>query len=135
MVEKTLAIIKPDGVAAGNADKIINLIKQKGFKVLEQKKTTLSRKQAEDFYAVHKSRPFFGELVAFMSSGPVVVMALEKENAIEDWRKLMGDTNPEKAGAGTIRKLFGANIGNNAVHGSDSPATAAAEVKFFFPSL
>ena len=90
---------------------------------------------AEEFYGVHKSRPFFGELVEFVTSGPVVIMALEKENAIADWRKLMGATDPAKAEAGTMRKLFGKSIGNNAVHGSDAPETAEFELSLFFPDL
>ncbi len=135
MIEKTLAIIKPDAVRAHNSGKIIDLIEQRGFKILRMEKMQLSQKQAEDFYAVHKARPFFGELVSFMTSGPVVVMALEKENAIADWRKLMGDTNPAKADVATIRKLFGTSIGENATHGSDAPETATVEVNFFFKGL
>jgi nucleoside-diphosphate kinase len=135
MIEKTLAIIKPDAVAAQNEGKIIDLIKQHGFTILAEKRMQLTQEEAEAFYAVHKERPFFGELVEFMISGPVVVMALEKENAIADWRKLMGDTDPAKADEGTVRKLFGSNIGENATHGSDSPETAAHEVRFFFPNL
>lgn len=135
MVEKTFAIIKPDAVAAHHTGKIIDLVEQNGFKILRLQKMLLSKKQAEAFYAIHKERSFFNELVTFMSSGPVVVMALEKENAIAAWRKLMGDTNPAKAEVGTIRKLFGTSIGENATHGSDAAETAAVELKFFFPEL
>ncbi len=132
-IERTLAIIKPDAIRAKNAGKIIDMIEAHGFNILRMKKMQLTKEQAEEFYAVHKARSFFDELTSFMISGPVIVMALEKENAIADWRKLMGETNPANAAPGTIRKLFGANIGDNAVHGSDSPETAQFEVGFFFP--
>lgn len=135
MIEKTLAIIKPDAVSKGYTGKIIDVIEQHGFTIKRMHKLHLSKKQAEDFYAVHKARPFFGELVSFMTSGPVIAMALEKENAIADWRKLMGDTNPAKADQGTIRKMFGSNIGENATHGSDSSETARQELPFFFPDI
>lgn len=135
MQEHTLAIIKPDNVAAHQSGDIIKLIELNKFAILGIKKTHLSKVQAEAFYAVHKARPFFGELVAYMISGPVIVMALEKENAIADWRTLMGATNPAQATPGTIRYMFGTSIGSNATHGSDSATTAAQEVKFFFPEL
>ena len=135
MIEKTLAIIKPDAVKKGYSGKIIDLIEHHGFKIVRMQKLHLTKQQAEAFYAVHKERPFFGELVQFMTSGPVIVMALEHPHAIAEWRKLMGDTNPAKAEAGTIRKMFGANIGENATHGSDAPETARQELKFFFPDL
>ncbi|MFN7921950.1 MAG: nucleoside-diphosphate kinase [Bryobacteraceae bacterium] len=134
-LQRTFAIIKPDAVAAGNAGNIIAAIEKGGFRIVGMKKTRLSQPQAEAFYAVHKERPFFAGLVKFMTEGPVVVLALEKENAIADWRTLMGATNPEKADAGTIRKQFGTNIERNATHGSDAPETAAAEVPFFFSGV
>lgn len=135
MTELTFAIIKPDAVAAHNSGKIIDRIEKEGFKILGMKKCKLNRAQAEIFYEVHKSRPFFGELVDFMVSGPVVVMTLQKENAIAAWRDLMGSTNPASANEGTLRKEFGANIGNNAVHGSDSKDNARREIALFFPEL
>lgn len=135
MMEKTLAIIKPDGVRSHVTGKIIDLIEQNGFSIVGMKKTQLSKQDAQAFYAVHKDRPFYNELVSFMTSGPVVVMALEKENAIAAWRTLMGATNPENAAPGTIRKLFGKSTGENVAHGSDAPQTALEEVAFFFPKL
>ena len=134
-MERTLAIIKPDAVKAKNAGKIIDRIEHEGFDIIEMKKMHLQRKDAEAFYAVHRERPFFGELVDFMSSGPVVVMALEKDNAIAAWRDLMGATDPAKAENNTLRKLYGANVGENATHGSDAPETAREELNFFFPDL
>ena len=134
-MERTLAIIKPDAVRAKNAGKIIDHIEQAGFNIIGMKKLQLTREEAELFYAVHRERRFFGELVDFMISGPVVVLALEKDGAIAAWRDLMGATNPDEAAEGTMRKLFGANIGENATHGSDSPETAHTEVAFFFPEL
>lgn len=134
-MERTFAAIKPDAVRAQLSGKIIDLIESNGFSILRMHKLHLTQKQAEEFYAVHKERPFFGELVTFMSSGPIIVMALEKPNAIAAWRTLMGDTNPAKAAPGTIRKLFGASIGENAVHGSDAPETAQQELRFFFKDL
>jgi nucleoside-diphosphate kinase len=132
-VEKTLAIIKPDAVAAKHAGAIIELIERNGFSIIGMRKLLLNKGQAEAFYAVHKERPFFGELVNGMTSGEVIVMVLQKENAILDWRALMGDTNPAKAAMGTLRRMFGTSIGSNATHGSDAVATAAVEVAFFFP--
>lgn len=131
-MEKTFAIIKPDAVAAGNAGKILALIEENGFRIVAMRKETLSRAVAEGFYAVHKGKGFFDELIDFMTEGPVVLLALERENAIEKWREVMGATNPEKAAEGTVRKLFGANIGRNASHGSDAPETAAFELSWFF---
>jgi nucleoside-diphosphate kinase len=128
MAQKTFAMIKPDAVKAGYTGNIIDIVEANGFTIAAMKKLTLSRAQAERFYAVHKARPFFGELVDFMISGPTVIMVLEKENAIGDWRTLMGATNPKEAGLNTIRKLYGANIGENATHGSDSEQTAQEEV-------
>lgn len=132
MIEHTLAIIKPDAMAAGHAKDIISHIKKHGFTIVEQETMHLSKRDAQAFYAEHKDRGFFGELVEFMISGPVTVMVLEKENAIADWRKLMGATNPAEAEEGTIRKLFGASKGENATHGSDSAAAAEREIDFFF---
>jgi nucleoside-diphosphate kinase len=131
-VQHTFAIIKPDAVAKGNAGNIIALIEKNGFRIAGMRKTRLSQAQAEAFYSVHKERPFFGGLVKFMTEGPVVVMVLEKENAIAAWRELMGATNPEKAAEGTIRKLYATDIERNAAHGSDAPETAAQEIPFFF---
>jgi nucleoside-diphosphate kinase len=135
MMEKTFAIIKPDAVAAGNSGKIIDRIEKEGFKIVAMKKIWMTKKMAEGFYAVHKDKPFFNDLTTFMSSGPSIVMILEKENAIADWRKLMGATNPANAEPGTLRKEFGKNIDNNAVHGSDAPETAAQETRYFFADI
>jgi nucleoside-diphosphate kinase len=134
-MERTLAIIKPDAVRAKNAGKIVDRIEAEGFNIVGMKKLHLSKQQAENFYAVHKGKPFYAELVEFMISGPVVVMALEKNNAIQAWRDLMGSTDPVKATPNTLRKLYGTNVGVNATHGSDAPQTAEAEVRFFFPEL
>ena len=132
IMEQTLAMIKPDAMAAGSADAIIQHIMNNGFTVAQKEEATLSREQAEGFYAEHKDRPFFGELVEFMISGPVTVMVLEKDGAILGWRDLMGATDPAEAAEGTIRKLFGASKGNNATHGSDSAESAAREISYFF---
>ncbi len=134
-METTFAIIKPDAFAAGHAGKILARIYAEGFKVVGLKKLYLSKVEAEGFYAVHKERPFFGELTDFMSSGPCVVMALEAENAIAKWRELMGATNPADAAEGTLRKEFGRSIGENATHGSDAPETAEFELGYFFNGL
>jgi nucleoside-diphosphate kinase len=135
MVEKTLAIIKPEAVAQGHSGMIIALIELNKFSIIAMKKVHLTKKDAEQFYAVHKERPFYQELVESMTEGPVIVMALEKEHAIKDWRDLMGATNPASAGVGTIRKMFGTSIGSNATHGSDALETAQIEVPFFFSHL
>ena len=135
MNEKTLAIIKPDAVAAGNADNILAMIEKNGFTILAKKDMHLTKEQAEAFYAVHKGKPFYNELVEFVSSGPIIVMILQKENAIKSWRDLMGATDPAKAADGTIRKLYGKTIGSNAVHGSDAIQTAAFEIELFFSDL
>ena len=135
MLERTFAMIKPDAVAAHNTGKIIDLIEDKGFTIVGMEKTQLSKDKASLFYAVHKERPFFGELVDFVSSGPVVLLALEKDNAIKSWRDLMGATDPRKADVGTIRNLFGKHVGENATHGSDAPETAEQELALFFPNL
>jgi nucleoside-diphosphate kinase len=131
-MERTFAIIKPDAVAAGKAGAILAKIEENGFKIRGAKMTRISQAQAEGFYGVHKERPFFKSLVTFMTEGPVVVLALERENAIAKWRELMGATNPANAAEGTIRKEFAESIERNAVHGSDAPETAAVEIPFFF---
>jgi nucleoside-diphosphate kinase len=133
--ERTFAMIKPDAIEAKNSGKIIDLIEHNGFTIVGMEKRTLTKDQAQEFYAVHKARPFFNELVNFVTSGPVIVMALEKEHAIKAWRDLMGATDPLKAAEGTLRKQFGKNIGSNAVHGSDAPETAHTELALFFPTL
>ncbi len=135
MSDLTFGIIKPDAVAANNSGNIIQRVLDSGFKVRGLKLLHLSEKQAEGFYAVHSERPFFRSLVQFMTSGPVVVMALEKENAVPEWRALMGPTNSKEAPAGTLRGDFGTDIERNAVHGSDSKENAAIEVSYFFNRL
>jgi nucleoside-diphosphate kinase len=134
-MERTLAIIKPDAVAARNAGRIIQRIEENGFTIRAMRLLRLTQAEAEGFYAVHRERPFFGSLTKFMSSGPVVVLALEGADAIKKWRTLMGATDPAKADAGTLRKDFGASIENNATHGSDAPDTAAYEIGYFFPGI
>src|SRR5436190_24005016 len=134
-MERTFAIIKPDAVAAGRAGAILAKIEENGFKIRGMKMTRLSQAQAEGFYAVHRERGFFSSLVTFMTEGPVVVLALERDNAIAKWRELMGATNPANAAEGTIRKLFAESIERNAVHGSDAPETAAIEQAYFFNSV
>ncbi len=131
----TFGIIKPDAVRAGNQGAIIQKISEAGFAIRGMKLMHQTLKQAEGFYAVHAERPFFGELTEFMSSGPCVVLALEKENAVPAWRELMGATNPAEAAEGTLRKQFAASIGENAVHGSDSDENAAIEISYFFSKL
>jgi nucleoside-diphosphate kinase len=131
-LERTLGIIKPDSVAGGHTGEILAMIEAAGFRILGMRMTRLSKLQAEGFYAVHRERPFFAGLVEFMTEGPVVVVALERENAIKAWRDLMGSTNPANAAEGTIRKKFGTAIDRNAAHGSDAPETAAYELAFFF---
>ena len=135
MIENTLAIIKPDGVARNLIGEIAGRIEKNGLKIRGMRMLHLSRKQAEGFYAVHRSRPFFESLTSFMSESPVVVMVLSGEGAIRRWRDLMGDTNPEKAPAGTIRKDFGLSIERNTTHGSDAPDTAAFEISYFFSQM
>lgn len=134
-MERTFAIIKPDAFKAGYAGRILSRIYAEGFKVVGLKKLYMSKVEAEGFYYVHKERPFFGELTDFMSSGPCVVLVLEAEGAIKKWRDLMGATDPAKAEAGSLRKEFGASIGENATHGSDAPETAAFEIPYFFSGL
>ena len=132
MLQRTLAIVKPDGVQNGVAGQVIARIEKEGFRIVAMRLQNLSRPEAEGFYAVHKERPFFNGLVAFMTSGPVVLMCLERENAIAHWREVMGATDPAKAAPGTIRKLFATNIEKNTSHGSDAPETAAFELGWFF---
>ena len=134
-MQTTFAIIKPDAVKAGYTGKIIQRIEEAGFRILAMQLRQLSVRDAEGFYAVHRERPFFNSLTAFMSSGPLVVLALEAPDAIKMWRTLMGATDPAKADAGTLRKEFGASIENNATHGSDAPETAAFELGYFFPGI
>jgi nucleoside-diphosphate kinase len=134
-MEKTFSIIKPDAVKAGNAGAILSRIEKAGFKIAGLRMRSLTQKEAEGFYYVHKARPFFGELVTFMSSGPCVTMVLERDNAILGLRDLMGATNPANAAEGTIRKDFAASIEANAIHGSDAPETAAFEISYFFPGI
>lgn len=134
-LELTFGMIKPDAIKAGNMGNIISMAEQHGFTILRLQLGHMNKEVAEAFYSVHKDRPFFGELVEFITSGPVVIMALARENAIQEWRDLMGATNPEEAKEGTIRKKYGLNIGNNAAHGSDAPETAAQELGMFFPEL
>ncbi len=129
---KTFTMIKPDATGAGNTGKIIDRIIGAGFSISAMKLTQLSRKDAEDFYAVHKERPFYGELVDYMTSGPIVAAILEKDNAVEDYRTLIGATNPAEAAEGTIRRDFAESIAANAVHGSDSDENAQIEGSFFF---
>jgi len=134
-MERTLAIIKPDAVAARNAGRIIQRVEESGFTIRAMRLLKLTQAEAEGFYAVHRERPFFGSLTKFMASGPVVVLALEAPDAIKKWRTLMGATDPAKADAGTLRKEFGASIENNATHGSDAADTAAFEIGYFFPGI
>lgn len=134
-IERTLSIIKPDAVAKNVIGKIYSRFEASGLKVVAAKMAWLSAREAGEFYAVHKERPFFGELVTFMISGPVMVQVLEGENAIAKNRELMGATDPKKAAPGTIRADFADSIDANAVHGSDSPETAQAEIAFFFPAM
>jgi nucleoside-diphosphate kinase len=134
-VERTLSIIKPDAVGKNVIGKIYSRFETNGLKIIAAKMKWLSKADAEGFYAVHKGRPFFDDLVAFMSSGPVMIQALEGENAIAMNRQLMGATDPKKAEAGTIRADFAQSIDANAVHGSDGPETAAVEIAYFFPEM
>lgn len=129
----TFTMIKPTAVRDGNIGPILNMIHDRGFRISAIKMLQLTRKDAEDFYAVHKGRPFYDSLIDFMSSGPIVAAILEKENAVEEYRKLIGSTDPEKAEEGTIRKLYARSMQQNAVHGSDSDSNAEIEASFFFP--
>lgn len=135
MTERTLAIIKPDAVAAGHIGDIIRRIEREKFRIRGMKLLHLTKAQAEGFYAIHRDKPFFESLTTFMSSGPCVVLLLEGESAIARWRDVMGATDPARAAEGTIRKQFGTTIERNAVHGSDAPETAAFETAYFFSAL
>ena len=134
-MQKTFTILKPDSVKAGNAGAIISLLEKEGFRICAMKMVHLTKAQAEGFYHVHKARPFFGSLVAFMTEAPVVLMVLEAGNAIEKLRKVMGATDPAKADEGTIRKRFATNIERNAIHGSDGVETAVFEISYFFSQV
>jgi len=133
--ERTLCIVKPDGVEKHNEEKIFALLQKNGFNIVQRRRETLTREKAEGFYAVHRERPFFGELVAFMTRSPVEIAVLEREDAVVKYREVMGATDPAKAAPDTIRKLFGSNVGENAVHGSDSAENAKIEIEYFFPGL
>lgn len=135
MSNTTFTMIKPDAFSKGHSGAILDQIIRDGFKIKALKLTKLSLERASEFYAIHKERPFYGELVEFMSSGPIVAAVLEKENAVSDFRKLIGATDPAKAEAGTIRKLYAASVGENAIHGSDSDENAKIESDFFFSGL
>jgi len=131
-IERTLCIVKPDAVEKRAQGSIVQRLLDEGFRVVAMKQTTLSRATAEGFYAVHKARPFFDELCTYMTRGPVVIVALERENAVQHYRNVIGATDPAKAADGTVRKLFGANVGENAVHGSDSVENGRSECAYFF---
>ncbi len=133
MTERTLTIIKPDSVEKGNVGAIIAHLEREGFRIVAARMMHLTEAQARAFYEVHRERPFYDDLVAYMTSGPVWPMALERENAVAYLREVMGATNPAEAAEGTIRKLYGESIERNAIHGSDSPENAAKEIAFFFP--
>jgi nucleoside-diphosphate kinase len=135
MLEMTLGIVKPNAVADRHVGEIISMAEKAGFEIVGMKLLRLKKSDAESFYDVHKGKPFFDELVEFISSGPIVVFVLKKERAVEEWRKLLGNTDPAKAEDGTVRKLFGENIGRNAAHGSDSPENAKREISFFFSEI
>ena len=134
-MERTFAIIKPDATSRQYTGKIVQRIEEAGFRIRAMKMLTLSRKQAEGFYAVHRERPFFNGLTEFMASGPIVAMVLEAPDAVRTWRTLMGATDPAKADPGTIRKEFASSIGENATHGSDAAETAAFEIGYFFAGM
>ena len=134
-MEKTFSIIKPDAVASGKAGNILSLLEENGFRLVALRMTKLSQSQAEGFYAVHRERPFYGSLVKFMTEGPVIVIALERADAVKKLREVMGATNPANAAEGTVRKLYAESIERNAIHGSDAPETAAQELAFFFNSV
>jgi len=134
-MERTLAIVKPDGVEKKAVGRIIARIEEEGFGIVAMRMVRLTRAEAEGFYAVHRERPFFGDLTAFMSSGPAVVLVLEADGAIARWRGVMGATDPAKAEEGSLRKQFASNIERNAVHGSDAPETASIEISYFFPGI
>lgn len=135
MIQRTLSIVKPDAVAKNAVGGVLAAIEKGGLKIIAARMIHMTREQAERFYAVHRERPFFGDLTKFMSEGPVLVAVLEGESAVERYREILGATNPEKAAPGTIRQLYGTNVERNAAHGSDAPETAAAEISFFFNAL
>ena len=135
MTNRTFTMIKPDAFSTGFTGNILAMIEKAGFRLVALKKIRLSEEKAGEFYAVHKARPFYGELVEFMSSGPIVAAILEKDNAVEDFRKLIGATDPAKAEEGTVRKLYAESVGKNAVHGSDSDENAQIEGSFFFSGM
>ena len=135
MTERTFSIVKPDAVKAGKTGEILARLEAAGFKLVAARMRHMTRAEAEGFYYVHKERPFFGSLCAFMSSGPCLPMVLERENAIAQLREVMGATDPAKAAAGTIRKDFASSIEQNAIHGSDAPETARFEIGYFFPGI
>ncbi len=134
-MERTFSIIKPDAVKNGRAGLVLAKLEENGFRVLGLRMVHMSRETAERFYAVHKERPFFGSLVTFMSEGPAIVMALEREDAVKKLRDVMGATNPANAAEGTVRKLYAESIERNAIHGSDAPETAKEELAFFFAGM
>jgi nucleoside-diphosphate kinase len=134
-LQKTFSIIKPDAVATGKAGKILSLVEENGFRIVALRKVKLSQTQAEGFYAVHRERPFFSSLVKFMTEGPVIVMALGREDAVKKLREVMGATNPANAAEGTVRKLYAASIERNAMHGSDALETAVEELNYFFTGI
>jgi nucleoside-diphosphate kinase len=133
--QRTLCILKPDAVEKQKAGAILQRIEEAGFRILSLRMTQLTRRDAEGFYEVHRQRPFFGELVEFMTRSPVVIAVLERQDAVVAWRDLMGATDPAKAAPNTIRKLFGSNVGENATHGSDSLDNAKREIAYFFPGV
>jgi nucleoside-diphosphate kinase len=135
LTKLTFAMIKPDAVAAKHSGKIIDMIEHNGFEIVRMQKVIIAQDLAEEFYAEHKEKPFFQELVTFVTSAPVIIMALHKEGSIAAWRELIGATDPAKAADGTIRQLYGTNIGNNAVHGSLDSTSAVTELELFFPDL
>ena len=134
-MERSFAIIKPDAVAAKNAGKIIDMIEAAGFNIIGMEKITMTEKQAHELYKEHSARSFFGEMVDSMMASPIIILALERDNAVAAWRDLMGATNPKDAAAGTVRALYGTHIGANAAHGSDSLASSDRELAIFFPGL
>jgi len=134
-LERTFSIVKPDAVASGHSGEILSTLEMEGFKIIALRMTRLSKVQAEGFYAVHRERPFFSSLVKFMTEGPIIVMALERDDAIAKLREIMGATNPANAAEGTIRKRFAESIERNCIHGSDGPDTAKVELAYFFSTL
>ncbi len=134
-MERTLAIVKPDGVEQGLTGRILGRIEKEGFRIVALRLVRMTRREAESFYAVHRARPFFESLAAYMSSGPAIVMVLERAEAVGRWREVMGATDPAKAAEGTVRREFGTSIERNVVHGSDGPDTAAWEIGYFFRGM